>query len=71
VVASTGVVGVALPMEQIRAGMGKIVLSAEGGHEFARAIMTTDTVPKEVAVSTWWEQVHNWRRGQRLRDDSS
>ncbi|MFC1982434.1 bifunctional glutamate N-acetyltransferase/amino-acid acetyltransferase ArgJ [Chloroflexota bacterium] len=49
-VASTGVVGVPLPMERIRTGIRQIVLSAEGGHEMARAIMTTDTVPKEVAV---------------------
>ena len=49
-VASTGVVGVPLPMARIRAGIRQIVLSAEGGHELAKAIMTTDTVPKEVAV---------------------
>ena len=51
-VASTGVIGQRLPMERIRAGIGQIVLSTEGGHELARAIMTTDTVPKEVAVRT-------------------
>lgn len=49
-VASTGVIGVPLPMDRIRAAMKKIVLSAEGGHHLARAIMTTDTVPKEVAI---------------------
>ncbi|MCX7912066.1 MAG: bifunctional glutamate N-acetyltransferase/amino-acid acetyltransferase ArgJ, partial [Dehalococcoidales bacterium] len=49
-VASTGVIGVPLPMERIRTAMGEITLSVEGGHDFARAIMTTDTVPKEVAV---------------------
>ncbi len=49
-VASTGVVGQRLPMERISAGIKQIVLSREGGHDFARAIMTTDTVPKEVAV---------------------
>jgi glutamate N-acetyltransferase/amino-acid N-acetyltransferase len=49
-VASTGVIGVTLPMGRIRAAVPKIVLSAEGGHDLARAIMTTDTVPKEVAV---------------------
>lgn len=52
-VASTGVIGVRLPMVKIRQGMGKVVLKAEGGHELARAIMTTDTVPKEVAVKVW------------------
>ena len=49
-VASTGVIGQLLPMEKIRAGIEKIVLSADGGHELAKAIMTTDTVPKETAV---------------------
>jgi glutamate N-acetyltransferase/amino-acid N-acetyltransferase len=49
-VASTGVVGVPLPMERIGEGMEKIVLSREGGHDMARAMMTTDTVPKEMAV---------------------
>ncbi|MFC1908511.1 bifunctional glutamate N-acetyltransferase/amino-acid acetyltransferase ArgJ [Chloroflexota bacterium] len=50
-VASTGVIGRQLPMERVRAGMSKIVLSRDGGHKMARVIMTTDTVPKEMAVS--------------------
>jgi glutamate N-acetyltransferase/amino-acid N-acetyltransferase len=49
-VASTGVIGVPLPMERIREAIPNIVLSAKGGHDLARAIMTTDTVPKEAAV---------------------
>ena len=49
-VASTGVIGPCLPMERLRAGIKQIVLSRDGGHELARAIMTTDTVPKEAAV---------------------
>jgi glutamate N-acetyltransferase/amino-acid N-acetyltransferase len=49
-VASTGVIGVMLPMENIRAAMPKVKLSVEGGHDLARAIMTTDRVPKEAAV---------------------
>ena len=49
-VASTGVIGTCLPMERLRAGIKQIVLSRDGGHELARAIMTTDTVPKEAAV---------------------
>ena len=49
-VASTGVIGVTLPMERIRVAVPKVVLSTGGGHDLARAIMTTDTVPKEVAV---------------------
>jgi glutamate N-acetyltransferase/amino-acid N-acetyltransferase len=49
-VASTGVIGVRLPMKSIRDGVNQVVLSPEGGHEFTRAIMTTDTVPKEIGV---------------------
>ncbi len=49
-VASTGVIGQMMPMERVRAGIKRISLSREGGHEMARAIMTTDTVPKELAV---------------------
>ncbi len=50
-VASTGVIGQQLPMELIRAGIGRIVLADDGGHSLVRAMMTTDTVPKEVAAS--------------------
>jgi glutamate N-acetyltransferase/amino-acid N-acetyltransferase len=50
-VASTGVIGKRLPMKRIEAGIGQIGVSRDGGHELARAIMTTDSVPKEAAVS--------------------
>lgn len=50
-VCSTGVIGVELPMSLIRSGLENIQLTGDGGHDFARAIMTTDTRPKEVAVS--------------------
>jgi glutamate N-acetyltransferase / amino-acid N-acetyltransferase len=50
-IANTGVIGVNLPMPSIRAAMKKIVTKADGGHEFEQAIMTTDTMPKEVAVT--------------------
>ena len=50
-VASTGVIGLPLPMELIRASIDQIVLSGDGGHELARAMMTTDTLPKEAAVA--------------------
>jgi glutamate N-acetyltransferase/amino-acid N-acetyltransferase len=50
VVASTGVIGKRLPMERVAAGIDKVSLSREGGHELTRAIMTTDTTPKEIAV---------------------
>ncbi len=50
-VASTGVTGEPLPMPLIKDGIERIVLSRDGGHDLARAIMTTDTVPKEAAVA--------------------
>ena len=49
-VASTGVIGKPLPMSQIRNGIEKIELHQDGGHELARAMMTTDTRPKEIAI---------------------
>lgn len=49
-VASTGVIGIRLPVERVQSGVEKIVLKRDGGHELARAIMTTDTFPKEVAL---------------------
>jgi glutamate N-acetyltransferase/amino-acid N-acetyltransferase len=49
-VASTGVIGKQLPMKQIRENIESIVLSSEGGHTLAKAITTTDTFPKEIAV---------------------
>jgi glutamate N-acetyltransferase/amino-acid N-acetyltransferase len=53
VVLSTGVIGVPLPMERLLAGVDAAAagLAADGGDAAARAIMTTDTVPKTVAVS--------------------
>jgi glutamate N-acetyltransferase/amino-acid N-acetyltransferase len=50
-VASTGVIGVRLPMEKVRAGIAEAGrrLSRQGGNDAARAILTTDTRPKEVA----------------------
>lgn len=49
-VASTGVIGVPLPMKRIRPAVEQIIMSRDGGHELARAMMTTDTMPKETAV---------------------
>jgi glutamate N-acetyltransferase/amino-acid N-acetyltransferase len=37
-------------MGKIAEGISRITLSPEGGHDFTRAIMTTDTRPKEIAV---------------------
>jgi glutamate N-acetyltransferase/amino-acid N-acetyltransferase len=50
-VASTGTIGVPLPMKRIRTAGEKVIMSRDGGHALARAMMTTDTVPKETAVS--------------------
>ena len=53
-VASTGVIGMQLPIERIEAGVALLAESLsdseEAGLEAARAIMTTDTQPKYVAV---------------------
>ena len=51
-IASTGVIGVELPMALIREHLPRIELSDAAGDEFARAIMTTDTHAKQVAVQT-------------------
>ncbi|MBX7454323.1 bifunctional glutamate N-acetyltransferase/amino-acid acetyltransferase ArgJ [Mycolicibacterium sp. 3033] len=53
-VCSTGLIGDRLPMDKVRAGVTEIVHEMAGGltggEEAARAIMTTDTVPKQVAL---------------------
>lgn len=51
-VASTGVIGQHLPLEPFETGLPALhaKIDAAGGAEAARAIMTTDTVPKEWAV---------------------
>ncbi len=51
-VASTGVIGVQLPMDKVEPGILRAVprLSESGGEDAAAAIMTTDTVPKQGAV---------------------
>ena len=51
-VASTGVIGVHLPMDRIRAALPKLVkaLSPQGGRAAAEAILTTDTRTKEAAL---------------------
>ncbi|MFQ5827484.1 MAG: bifunctional glutamate N-acetyltransferase/amino-acid acetyltransferase ArgJ, partial [Dehalococcoidia bacterium] len=50
-VASTGVIGMPLPMERIRPAIDALILRPEGGQELARAMMTTDTFPKQAAVA--------------------
>ncbi len=55
-VASTGVIGMQLPLDRIQAGIEKLAAAksdtAEAGLNAAKAIMTTDTVPKQIAVQT-------------------
>ena len=61
-VCSTGLIGDRLPMDKVLAGVTEIVHEMagglSGGEEAARAIMTTDTVPKQVAL-----HADNWLVG--------
>jgi len=52
--ASTGIIGVPLPYEKIKNGLDKLIekLSTDGNLEAAKAIMTTDTFPKEYEINT-------------------
>jgi glutamate N-acetyltransferase/amino-acid acetyltransferase len=54
-VGSTGVIGMQLPMERINEGIEKLAAardgSVEAGTTASKAIMTTDTVNKEIAVT--------------------
>jgi glutamate N-acetyltransferase/amino-acid N-acetyltransferase len=51
-IASTGIIGRSLPAGKIKKTIPLLLkdLSKANGHKFARAIMTTDTVPKEIAL---------------------
>ena len=54
-VASTGVIGVQLPFEPFETGVPAAVAALSGtaaaAHDAACAVMTTDTVPKEVSIT--------------------
>ena len=54
-IGSTGVIGAKLPMDRIKAGIDKLVMAKsdrkEDGTDASKAIMTTDTVNKELAVT--------------------
>ncbi len=56
IVASTGIIGRPLPMKKIQSGIKKasVSLGKQNTHaiNIAKAIMTTDTVPKHIAVKT-------------------
>lgn len=63
-VCSTGLIGDRLPMDKVLAGVEEIVHELagglSGGEDAARAIMTTDTVPKQVALHHSIESGDNW-----------
>ena len=48
---STGIIGHFLPMDVIRAAVPRLKPRSDGGADFARAIMTTDTFAKEAVAS--------------------
>ncbi len=62
-VCSTGLIGDRLPMDKVLPGVGDIVHELagglSGGEDAARAIMTTDTVPKQAAL----HHAGNWTVG--------
>ena len=66
-VCSTGLIGDRLPMDKVLAGVTEIVHELSGGltggEEAARAIMTTDTVPKQVALHHSPGSGQNWTVG--------
>jgi glutamate N-acetyltransferase/amino-acid N-acetyltransferase len=49
-VASTGVIGVPLPLSRIATAVKDMKLEAEAWQEVAKAIMTTDTKPKNIGI---------------------
>lgn len=53
-IASTGVIGQRIKMDELRAGIPKLVATAseDGSDQAAKAIMTTDLVPKTIALET-------------------
>ncbi|MCY3888438.1 MAG: bifunctional ornithine acetyltransferase/N-acetylglutamate synthase, partial [bacterium] len=52
-VCSTGLIGYALPMDAVSSGITAAAqaITPQGGPQAAEAIMTTDTVPKQVVVA--------------------
>lgn len=56
-IASTGVIGQQIPLERIQTGLPQLVtvLSDTGSEQAAQAIMTTDRVPKTIALETHFE----------------
>jgi len=52
-VASTGVIGIPLPVDRIGRAVAAIESSADGWDDLSRAIMTTDTRPKVAEREVW------------------
>ena len=64
-VCSTGLIGIPMPMDALEAGLPKLCgqLTADGGAEAARAIMTTDTKPKEAVARAGGSVVGGMAKG--------
>ena len=64
-VMSTGIIGHRLPMGELEAGIraAAAALSPAGGGDAARAIMTTDLVPKEASLQVEIDGVPIWFGG--------
>lgn len=52
-IASTGVIGDFLPMSVLKKGLSKLVVNGNS-HDFAKAILTTDTKEKTIAVTDYF-----------------
>ncbi len=63
VMSSTGVIGVRLPKEKLKSGSLQFDLSKKNPHNAARAIMTTDTFPKECAYEVTLKDGSSFRIG--------
>ena len=76
-VASTGVIGMQLPIDRICNGIDAMVPLLKGdtgsGTEASKAIMTTDTKKQRGGSDhrTWWKNGNDRRHVQRLRHDPS
>jgi glutamate N-acetyltransferase/amino-acid N-acetyltransferase len=64
-VCSTGLIGIPLPMDPIESGIPRLVsaLRDDGGNNAAQAIMTTDTVRKEVLIDAGTFKVGGMAKG--------
>ncbi len=64
-VCSTGLIGIPMPMPALEAGIPKLcrALSASGGGDAARAVMTTDTMAKEATARAGAAMVGGMAKG--------